>query len=142
VRVLVSRGAGWNLGMIRILPLRGLVALAYMGGVISLSAIPGRQIVRWGLSRYTLDLLHIPLFTGLALVTLWAVVAPRSRRALWILVALTLFAGVDEVLQLWVPGRVASFADFARDTFGIAVGIALSEGVRPIALALRRESER
>ena len=128
--------------MIRVVPLRGFAALLYMAVVISLSALPGRRLARWGLSAYTLDLLHIPLFAGLALVTLWAVVAPRARRALWIFLGLTLFAGVDEVLQLWVPGRVASFADFARDALGIAVGIALSEGVRPIALALRRESER
>lgn len=128
--------------MIRILPLRGLVALAYMAGVISLSAIPGRQVARWGISAYALDLLHIPLFAGLALVTMWAVVAPRSRRALVVLVGLTLFAGVDEFLQLWVPGRAASFADFARDALGIAIGIALSAGVRPVALALRRESGR
>jgi VanZ family protein len=128
--------------LIRVVPLRGLVAVLYMAVVISLSALPGRRLARWGLSAYTLDLLHIPLFAGLALVTLWAVVAPRGRRALWIFLGLTIFAGVDEVLQLWVPGRVASFADFARDALGIAAGIALSEGMRPIALALRRESER
>ena len=128
--------------MIRIVPLRGLVALVYMAGVISLSAIPGRQILRWGFSRYALDLLHIPLFAGLALVTMWAVVAPRARRALWVLVGLTLFAGADEFLQLWVPGRAASFADFARDALGIAIGIALAEAARPVALALRRESGR
>lgn len=128
--------------MIRIVPLRGLVALSYMAGVISLSAVPGRQAARWGISPYMLDLLHIPLFAGLALVTMWAVVAPRARRAMFVLLGLTLFAGVDEFLQLWVPGRVASLADFARDALGIAIGIALSAGVRPVALALRRESGR
>lgn len=128
--------------MIHVVPLRGLLALAYMAGVLSLSAVPGRQLVRWGLSGNTLDLLHIPLFAGLALVTLWAVVAPRARRVIWVLVGLVLFAGVDEFLQLWVPGRAASFADFARDALGIAVGVALSEGARPVALALRRETER
>lgn len=128
--------------VIRIVPLRGLVALLYMGVVVSLSAMPGRQLARWGVSPYMLDLLHIPLFAGLALVTMWAIVAPRARRALWVLLGLTLFAGVDEFLQLWVPGRVASLADFARDAFGVALGIAFSEGVRPFALALRREPER
>jgi VanZ family protein len=128
--------------VIRILPLRGLVALLYMAGVLSLSALPGSQVRKWGISPYVLDLLHIPLFAGLALVTMWAIVAPRGRRALGVLVGLTLFAGVDEFLQLWVPGRAASFADFARDAFGIAAGIALTEGVRPFAVALRRESQR
>ena len=124
------------------IPARGLVAFLYMVGTLSLSALPGRRVSRWGLTPFELDLLHIPLFTGLALVTLWAIVGPRNKRLLWVLVGLTLFAGVDEILQLWVPGRVASFADFARDTLGIAIGIGLSGLARPVALALRRESER
>jgi len=126
----------------RILPLRALVAALYMCGVVSLSALPGRQVVRWGLTSYQLDLLHIPLFAGLALVWIWAIVAPRAQRAVWVLLAVTVFAGADEVLQLWVPGRVASFADFARDALGAVIGIAVSEGVRPFALALRKESQR
>ncbi len=128
--------------MIRILPLRGLVALLYMAGVLSLSALPGRMLVGWGFSRGIFDLLHVPLFAGLALVTLWAVVAPRARRVVWVFVGLTLFAGGDEFLQHWVPGRVASWADFARDALGIAIGIALAEAARPVALVLRRESQR
>ena len=125
--------------MIRVIPLRGLVALLYMGGVISLSALPGRQVARWGLTAYQLDLLHIPLFAGLALVTLWAIVAPRALRALIVLLGVTLFAGGDEILQLWVPGRVASFADFARDGLGAVIGVALSEAMRPVAIAFKRE---
>lgn len=127
--------------MIRILPLRGLVALLYMAGVLSLSAIPGRVAARFGFSPFVFDMLHIPLFAGLALVTLWAIVAPRARRAVLVFVGLTLFAGADEFLQHWVPGRAASFADFARDALGIAIGIALAEAV-PAALASRRESQR
>jgi VanZ like family len=121
----------------RIEPLRGLVALLYMGGVLSLSALPGRMVSRWGFSVHQLDLLHIPLFAGLAMVTLWAIVAPRVPRALCVLLAVTLFGGGDEILQLWVPGRVASFADFARDGLGAAIGVAFSEAVRPVAVALR-----
>lgn len=128
--------------LLRVIPLRGLVALLYMAGVLSLSALPGRSVARLGLTRLQLDLLHIPLFTGLALVTLWAIVGPRTQRALLVFTGIVLFAGVDEFLQLWVPGRVASFADFARDALGIAIGIGLSELVRPVAIALRRESER
>ena len=123
------------------IPIRGLLALAYMFGTLTLSALPGRRVSRWGLTPWQLDMLHIPLFTGLALVTLWALVGPRNKRLLWVLVGLTLFAGVDEILQLWVPQRVASFADFARDSLGIAIGIGLSGLARPVALALRRESD-
>jgi hypothetical protein len=125
----------------RIVPGRGLLALLYMLGVVSLSAIPGRSLGRFGLTRYDLDLLHIPLFTGLALVTLWAIVGSRRHKLAVVFTAIVLFAGFDELLQLWVPGRAASVADWARDTLGCAVGIALSAGFEPLALAWRRESE-
>ena len=126
----------------RIIPWRGVVALLYMAGTLSLSALPGRRVSSWGLTGDQLDLLHIPLFTGLTLVTLWAIVAPRAQRALVVASGIVLFAGVDEIVQRWVPGRVASLADFARDALGIAMGIGLSELARPVAIALRRESER
>jgi len=126
----------------KLVPARALLALMYMGGVVSLSALPGRRVARWGLSPRVLDLLHIPLFTGLALVTLWAIVAPRRTRALAVFALLACFAGGDEILQLWVPGRVASLADFARDALGIAIGIAAAEALGPVALALRKESGR
>jgi len=128
--------------VIRVVPIRGLVALAYMGGVLSLSALPGRWAARMGISPFLLDLLHIPLFAGLALVTMWAIVAPRVPRAITVAAGLVLFGAVDEILQLWVPGRVASFADFSRDGLGVVLGVAFAEAMRPVALALRRESGR
>jgi len=128
--------------VIRIVPVRACVALLYMAGVISLSALPGRTVARWGFTRLQLDLLHIPMFTGLALVTLWAIVASRKQRALLVFSALALFAAVDEILQLWVPGREASVADFLRDALGVLIGIAIAEAARPVAVALRREWER
>ena len=127
--------------MIRIVPLRALVALVYMIGTLGLSALPGRQIARLGFTGYVLDLMHIPLFAGLTLVTLWAVVGPRALRIGLVAAGILGFAAVDEVLQIWVPGRAASIADLARDGIGIVLGIAISGGLRPIALASRRESE-
>lgn len=128
--------------MIRVVPERAAVAALYMAGVLGLSALPGRTVARWGFSSRTLDFMHIPLFTGLALVTLWAIVASRRQRALLVFAALLLFAAGDEILQLWVPGRDASFADFLRDALGVLIGIGIAEAVRPLALALRREWER
>jgi len=135
----VSRGDSVRRGApgFRIEPQRAVVALLYMGGVISLSALPGRIVSRWGFSSHQLDLLHIPLFAGLAMVTLWAIVAPRVPRALCVLLAVTLFGAGDEILQLWVPGRVASFADFARDGLGAMIGVAFTEMMRPVSVALR-----
>jgi VanZ family protein len=127
--------------LISIVPLRALVALVYMAGVLGLSALPGRQIARFGLTAHLIDLAHIPLFAGLTLVTLWAVVGPRALRTALVASAILAFAAIDEGLQRWVPGRVTSLADLGRDAAGIALGIAISEALRPIALAWRRESE-
>jgi VanZ family protein len=127
--------------LISIVPVRALVALMYMAGVLGLSALPGRQIARLGITSYLIDLAHIPLFAGLTLVTLWAVVGPRALRVGLVAAAILAFATVDEALQRWVPGRVSSLADLGRDVAGIALGIAISEALRPIALAWRRESE-
>jgi hypothetical protein len=127
--------------VIRVVPLRALAALLYMAGVLCLSALPGRQIARFGITAYLIDLSHIPLFAGLTLVTLWAVVGPRALRVGLVAAAILAFAAIDEALQRWVPGRVASLADLGRDVAGIALGIAISEGLRPIAVAWRRESE-
>src|SRR5262249_26337324 len=91
---------------LRVIPSRGPVALLYMGATLSLSALPGRRVATWGLTPLELDLLHIPLFTGLTLVTLWAIVGPRTQRLLVVFTGLTLFAALDEILQFWVPQRV------------------------------------
>lgn len=126
----------------RIVPLRAVVALLYMAGVLMLTALPGRQVARWGLRGAVLDMAHIPLFTGLTLVTLWAIVAPRMPRLVLVASSILIFAAADELMQHWVPGRVASLADFARDALGIAIGIVIAEGMRPLSVAWKRESQR
>jgi len=125
----------------RLMPLRALVALVYTAGVLALTTLPGRQVARWGFSGSLLDLAHIPLFTGLTLVTLWAIVGPRGRRLVLVVTAIIVFAALDEELQRLAPGRVASFEDFLRDTLGVAIGVALAEAFRPLAVAWKRESQ-
>ncbi|MEX2206971.1 MAG: VanZ family protein [Myxococcota bacterium] len=128
--------------MMRILPLRSLAVLAYMAMVLALTTLPGRQVARWGINSALLDLAHIPLFTGLTLVTLWAVVGPRVQRFAFVVLAIVAFAAVDEWLQRFAPGRVASLSDFVRDVIGVGIGVALAEASRPLVLAFRRESQR
>lgn len=126
----------------RIIPVRAVAVLAYMGLVLALTTLPGRQVARWGFSGSLLDLAHVPLFTGLTLVTLWAVVGPRMQRLTFVVLAIIAFAAVDEWLQRFAPGRVASLADFLRDVLGAGIGVALSEASRPLVLAWRKESQR
>ncbi len=125
----------------RVVPLRALVALSYTAGVLALTMLPGRQVASWGFSGSLLDLAHIPLFTGLTLVTLWAVVGPRVPRIAVVVIAIIVFAIVDEELQRLAQGREASFADFLRDMVGVAIGVALAEGFRPLSVAWNRESQ-
>ncbi|MBM4337714.1 MAG: VanZ family protein [Deltaproteobacteria bacterium] len=124
----------------RILPLRGLAALAYLIGVLVLTTLPGREVSAWGVSDALLDLAHVPLFAGLTLVTLWAVVGPRVPRLLLVTASLIAFAAIDEGLQLLVPGRFASFGDVLRDVVGVGIGAAVFEGMRPLANARKKES--
>jgi VanZ family protein len=87
--------------VIRLLPRRALLPIAYMLLVIALSSIPQRELNAWGLSRRMWDLGHIPLYASFA------------------------FALSDEIHQNFVPGRVFSWVDLGADAFGIALGIAL-----------------
>ncbi len=127
--------------MMRVIPWRAGIALAYMVAVLLLSSLPGRELARLGLSLFLLNLGHVPLFAGLAWVTLSAFVGPA-----WVRVPLAaglclLFAVLDEWHQSFVPGRVAALGDVLADAGGIALGIVLREGVRPVVLALKGDSQ-
>lgn len=124
----------------RIVPLRGLVAAAYAVGVLVLTTLPGHEVASWGIEVTLLDLAHIPLFAGLTLVTLWAVVGPRIPRLVLVTVAIVVFAAVDEGSQLMVPGRFASFGDFLRDALGVGLAVVLVEGMRPLSIAWKKGS--
>lgn len=126
----------------RILPLRGLAALTYLIGVLVLTTLPGREVSSWGVSDVLLDLAHVPLFAGLTLVTLWAVLGPRVPRLLLVTASIVAFAAIDEGLQLLVPGRFASFGDVLRDIVGVGIGAAVFEGIQPLANGRKKESPR
>ena len=123
--------------MIRVVPIRALVALVYMGLMLALSSLPGRQVARLGLPVDLLNLLHVPLYAGLAWVTLSALVGPTLRRMALAVGACLAFAISDEWYQSVIPGRVAALEDLMADGAGIALGIAVREGIRPAVLALR-----
>jgi hypothetical protein len=118
---------------LRFHPLGSLLALLYMAGVVRLSSTSGRDLAAWGWSPRFLDWLHIPLFAGMALVTLAAVTGPpRPVRAALVMAACLVFAVSDEWHQSHVPGRVSSLADLRFDTIGIALGIALGTALHAL----------
>lgn len=108
-----------------------------MGAIYYLSSLPGNELATWGLSSFLFDLAHAPLYAGLTLVTLWALVGPIAARLLLVGALVGAFACFDEWHQSFVPGRVFSWSDLVTDGFGIAVGMALHELVLPL-LPLRR----
>ncbi len=57
---------------------------------------------------------------------LWKTFLPQERRgwALVLLVSLS-YAGSDELHQLFIPTRMASFLDWGTDSLGIVVGLML-----------------
>jgi VanZ family protein len=59
-----------------------------------------------------------------------AAVCAAGRRTFWVwviaLLALFVFALVDEVHQMWLPGRVASLGDWCADALGATIGLTVA----------------
>ena len=119
----------------RVIPLRAVLAVAYMGMLLGLSLLPAREVARLGLSAQLVNLLHVPLFAGLAWVTLSAVEAPARIRVAVVAGFCLGFALMNEWIQSFAPGRVPAFDDVLADGLGIALGIGAREGLRPIMLS-------
>ena len=117
--------------------LRFAVPLAYMAAIYALSSIPDTQTDPANLAEQALqwtpptlqNLLHIPLYGGLAVSWYWALLTAKSASQatrLLLMVALTIAYGVyDEVHQLSVPGRYGSVTDLILNTIGALVAAAL-----------------
>lgn len=128
--------------MTRVVPGRAAVAVGYMLVLLFVSSLPGREVARLGLSMFLLNLAHVPLFAGLAWVTVSAFVGPARTRVVLTAVICLAFAVMDEWYQASVPGRIAALGDVAADAAGIALGIALREGLRPVVLAWKGDPQR
>lgn len=109
---------------------RYLLPLSYMAVLFCVSSIPGQVMeVTPGLRLITpnlQNLLHVPVYGGLALSWWWAlepqVHAVRSR-LIAAFVLTVLYGLVDEIWQLYIPGRYGSITDLALDAFGAIVAL-------------------
>ena len=107
---------------------RLFIPLAYMLVIYALSSIPdtGRidsqvdKIFHW-VSPELQNLLHIPLFGGLAGCWYWAlkpwVVGTNNKIALAFIFT-TIYSFIDEYHQLSVPGRFGSLTDLGLNAIG------------------------
>lgn len=114
---------------------RLLLPLGYMTGLFLLSSIADTDSPSWLLEEALLllpptwqNLLHIPLYFGLAACWIWALSAfsqsPRSRVLMGVLFAMA-WGIFDEFHQSTVPGRFGSITDMGLNLIGAALAAAL-----------------
>jgi VanZ family protein len=114
--------------LIRVQPRRAALVVAYMAFVYCVSAVPGSWLAGLRLSYGFWDFLHVPLYAGLASVTLFAVEGPAWVRVPFALCLCLAFGFTDEWHQQFVPGRVFSWHDIGNDLVGALLGITAREG--------------
>ncbi len=107
--------------------------LCYMLGILGLSSVPGvipddgsgaLQVIAW-VPPALQNLLHIPVYAGLAFLWCWSL-AGRLRRPWALVLPLCLAAGfgiLDEYYQFFTPGRYASLTDVLFNAFGAGLGV-------------------
>ncbi len=114
---------------------RLFIPLAYMLAIFALSSIPdtGRiespvdKIFHW-VSPELQNLLHIPLFGGLAGCWHWALkpwIIGVNSRIVVAFIFTTLYSFADEYHQLSVPGRFGSFTDLGLNAIGSILILAM-----------------
>lgn len=104
----------------------------YMACIFMLSSIPGDQANPESVWQKSLllmtpglqNLLHIPLFLGLALTWIYALNHTKKTPNLRLLTAFILtviYSFIDEAHQFYTPGRYASLSDIFLDSTGAAL---------------------
>lgn len=109
--------------------MRILAPLSYMAIIIAFSSVPGdidpqtdgpSALFLW-VPPAVQNLVHLPVFGGLALTWRWALSGwAGSERSLsvYAFLATGIFGLLDELYQASVPGRYPTFTDAALDAAG------------------------
>ena len=129
---------------------RLLLPLTWMAGIFALSSIPDtthpaslpEQVLHW-VSPGLQNLLHVPLYFGLAMAWLWALekrLAPAPRMAVTAVVT-GLWALLDEYHQLFVPGRFGSWTDVALDELGLLAALMVAARRERISINHIRDAD-
>ena len=131
--------------------LRIFLPLTYMLGIYVLSSIPNMgsvetqvdSIFQW-VSPELQNLLHIPLYGGLAGCWYWALkpwVYGVNRKVITAFILTMIYSFFDEYHQLSVPGRFGSFTDLGLNAIGsilILAMIAAHYRVQPLNNSIHR----
>lgn len=103
-----------------------LVRLCRIAGWLALLAIVIVSVVPNTLRPHVLEDKHVEHFSAyLAAGMLWAMGWRRDRQLLLAGGALAACSATLEIIQLWVPGRTSSVADFLASSLGAWAGLAM-----------------
>ena len=116
-------------------------SVAWTALILALTSIPGPDVPQVG-PAWIDKVMHFSLYGVLGfLVTRALLRGPGAGRLGWLvwraLPPVALFAALDEIHQLWIPGRDADPHDWLADVCGAAIAILLTAAA---ALARREPS--
>jgi VanZ family protein len=105
-----------------------LIGLVIVGAIASANLGFGDTLSRWIQRVPGRDLTgHLVLFGGLSLGASAWLADPRRQRA-WthraVAVLLAALVTLEELSQIWIPGRTFSLADLSASLLGVAAGAA------------------
>lgn len=113
--------------------LRLPVTLAYMASILGMSSIPGvipddasglQGFFGW-VAPSIQNLMHIPVYAGLAVLWCWTLELCLTRfwRTAGACLIAICFGVLDEWFQSFIPGRYASVNDILANALGAGVGV-------------------
>ncbi|MBD3241636.1 MAG: hypothetical protein GF331_13685 [Chitinivibrionales bacterium] len=100
--------------------------ILYTFAIVAVSVLPRTELPGHG---HMDKIGHFIAYFGLAILA-WQVM-PNLRLRLLAAVGAVGLGGLLEVVQHFIPGRSASYADAAVNTLGVAVGLAVGAVVAP-----------
>jgi VanZ family protein len=104
--------------------------------IVLLSIIPGNMQIRTGAPN-TVEHFAAYLLSGLILARAFG----SCRRTPMVIALLIILAGALEIVQLWVPGRTADFADWEASSLGAMTGVLLIRAWHRIDLTSRNSTD-
>lgn len=107
--------------LLRIRRLAACLLVAYWTAIFVGTHLPARQV-----SLSVNDkVMHLGAFAGLAFLLGWVLAGSRPTwrvlAASWLIAAC--YAAVDEVSQMWIPGRSCDVQDWLADLAGAGLGL-------------------
>lgn len=117
------------------------VCIAVWSAAFVVTHVPGDSLPETGVSDESLHFVGFFVLASLLLGTLITFGLPPVRRIVLVLVAATLYAGIDETTQP-AFGRSASFGDWLGDVGGAVAAVLTAELLMVAILAARRRRKK